>query len=365
MSAAPDYRYLACNALTNSVLDELPFYGETWSRGLNAAGTVQGNILLDGRSAQRAAQLLTDAEPGAITLYVERGGAYVWSGLLSAHSYDSEAGALSVSATEFLAYCDRRYYETNAAAQTLLTDDIANLANTFVAAVFADNGPPLTTSIKTAGVSTTMAFNGWEQHKLSDLLSSLASMSPGFDFSFDAHVDANGNPITQFTVTSPRRGVRANISGIVFDYPGGNVLKWTAIKDATRFATHVIGTGGGSGSTLVGAEAQAPVTGYVKSTVAVNNKDLTAQDQVTSFTNATLAAFGGSPPFIPVLTVTGDAFFASGCNTGDEFMLSIAAGDPYFPSGANVSLRCIGFKVIPGNDGTPETVEITCGAVVS
>jgi len=350
------------------VLDEVPLNGAQYSRVLNDAGTLSGNIALDGKSALRTAQLISDAEPGAINMVVARGDAYVWTGLLTGHgAYDSDTGVLPIVAAEWFSYCDRRYYVSGSlnSPPTTITGDIASLASNFVTGLFSDGGPTISAVVQTSGVSTTMEFAWYEQHKLSDLITSLASMVPGFDFSFDAAKDANGDPTINLVISSPRRGARAFTTGIVFDYPGGNVLKYSANKEVGRFATDVIATGGGSGDSLLVARSQAPLSGYVKQTMVVNNKDLSAQDQVNSFSAATLAAYGSQPPTILGLTVRGDSFFSQGMTTGDDFLLSVAPGDPYFPNGTNQYLRCIGYVVTPGDgEQQPEQVEVIVGATV-
>ena len=346
--------FLACNALTNQVIAELPLVKAAYTRVMNDSGAMSGTVQLDDPGVQ-ALNLLGNlaVEPAAVSIYALRDGVPTWGGILWAHTYNLGDGTLDLAAAEFGSYLAFRYLTS----AINVTGDMSTLAAGWVAAAFADGGPPLLASTQTCGTSVTMVTQTWEQHCVLDLIKAFATARGGFDWAFDVGTDGNGNPSAKFTISAPRRGQSYVTSNIAFDIPGHETaLK--IVKDGTRFPTDLFITGAGSGSTLINVEVPNPKTGYLKLQSVISNSDLSTLALAQAFGQGILDPLIG-PPLTPALTVPGDLFFASGAGLGDEITMTL--NTPYLVG--LLPARILAYNVSPQGASTAETVQLILGPV--
>ena len=103
---APNYRYFTVDLLSNSLLAEIPFTGVSYERALKAAGAFSGEIPVIGDTQQF--ELYENTMPGRTALYVMRDDVCVWGGIIWSRSYTAGSERLSISASEFTSYLQRR-----------------------------------------------------------------------------------------------------------------------------------------------------------------------------------------------------------------------------------------------------------------
>jgi hypothetical protein len=357
---------VAANALTNVPIAELPVSELHFSRVLNDNGVLEAQILLSDAGVSLTKLLTNNAlEPGYVSLYCMRDNVPVWGGLLWAHSYDSTSGILTIDGAEFGSYLSSRFIMQN----TTYNADVATLAVTWVSQVFADGGPldalaaGLPSASTLTGTTLKGTFYAYEQHCVADLLTGYVAQNPGgIDWSFDMRdVDINGNPRPTFVVSAPRRGRNAVATGVQWDYPFDLAsLALSRNAQAGELATELIVTGAGSGATLLQASKAIPVPGYIKLQSVVNDGNLATQAAVNNYAVAeaqTRAHNGASMVFGAV--ILGSSWYGSGVDTGDEVCIRIT--DPYYPGGALLYQRIIGYDVTPATSGAPELVGVTFG----
>lgn len=103
---APKYRYFTVDILSNSLLAEIPFSGVSYDRTLKAAGSFSGSIPVIDKTSQYG--LYENTMPGRTAVYVMRDDVCVWGGIIWSRSYSVTSQRLSVSASEFTSYLQRR-----------------------------------------------------------------------------------------------------------------------------------------------------------------------------------------------------------------------------------------------------------------
>ncbi len=101
-----DYRYIFTDALTDTVLAELPLVNVSFTNKLNEAGTFEGDFPITENVS--VVDVYNNTVPGKTSLYVLRNGVCVWGGLVSQRSYNIKEKILNISADDFISYLDRR-----------------------------------------------------------------------------------------------------------------------------------------------------------------------------------------------------------------------------------------------------------------
>lgn len=348
-----EWQYLAANVLDNQVIAELPLKGPHFARILNDNGQADGDIKLDSVQASLM-QLVTQfaVEPALTSIYAIRDGAPQWGGILWSHEYDSNKGALTLHAAEFGSYLAYRFI----IQAGTWTNDMSQLASTWVTAAFADSGPPLVTSIQNTGNSQTVTTNAWEQHNVLDLVKVYHNAAGGYDWAFDTvSTGLQTAPWrAQFTVNAPRRGVSYVKSGVTLDYPGP-VTKYHVTKDGAQLVSDLFVTGSGQGNAQLTGEFT-KATSYVKMQQVDNNSDLSTQSALNAYGQGRIKVIGDPPPVTMTLTVIGDAWFDLGIGIGDEF--TMVADDNYLMSNPFPG-RVLQVDMKPSTDSSPELVDVT------
>lgn len=101
-----DYRYFACDLVTNQVLTEIPFRNVSYGRSIREAGQFTGDVSISDDTFNL--NLYTNTIPGKVAIYVVRNNVCVWGGIIWSRDYDIKNRTLSVSANEFPSYLYHR-----------------------------------------------------------------------------------------------------------------------------------------------------------------------------------------------------------------------------------------------------------------
>ena len=105
-STAPVYYYYTVDIVTNEVLAQIPFSDVAYERKIKEPGGFEGVITVTQQTEDL--DLYNSTMPGKTALYVTRNGKCVWGGIIWGRTYDLQGRNLSVSASEFTSYLQKR-----------------------------------------------------------------------------------------------------------------------------------------------------------------------------------------------------------------------------------------------------------------
>lgn len=356
------YRYLFADLLTNRVLAELPLTGVNFTQQLNSAGTFKGHLLLSGLNTYK--QNVSNATiPGRTAVYVDRGGALVWGGVLWGRTYDSEAQTLTLDAREFESYFEKRFIANtvvfNNVDQLIIAQSIINTAQT------ATNGNiGIAVGSETSGVLVSRTFYSYELKTVMTALQDLAFSNTGFDFNVYVYYDVNGNPAKLLRLGYPRYG-RKNVVGSiatpVVELPA-NIIKYVYPEDGTTAANTVYVTGAGSNEGKLVATAQDATkiaAGWPLLELSTNYSDINDATLLGGLASGQVAVVSYPPTTMQIaIPASTDPIFGS-YEIGDDFRVRIT--DDRFPTGLDTIQRLVAYNVEVGENG-PERVTITLTA---
>ncbi len=362
------YRYFTADLLTGNTLADLPLNKVRFDSVLNGAGAFTGDLPLTDDKV-KAISPIAATEPTRTALYVDRDGVLLWGGIIWDRDYDSETGALVLSAEEFWSYFGRR--RISASAVFTAVDQLAivqSLLNTAQAATSGNIG--ITIGTETSGVTVNRTYDAWSMKTVRAAVEELASADAGFDFAVDVAYAA-GVPTKTFRLGYPRRGAVAASSGWLWEL-GGNMLSYTWAEKGSQQAIRSWATGGGTGAgsliasatTTSQLDAGYPLVEDVTSYVDI--ADITALTTHAVADGKALAA----PVVVPVIRVapTQDPYLGS-YSTGDEARIRIT--DDRFPApatgggtGLDVAKRIVRIEVTPPEGTAEEKVLLTLGPTV-
>ena len=106
-NTAPVYHYYTVDIVTNEVLAQIPFEDVSYERKIKEPGSFEGAITISTQTENL--DLYNSTMPGKVALYVTRNGECVWGGIIWGRTYDLGGRALSVSASEFSSYLQKRH----------------------------------------------------------------------------------------------------------------------------------------------------------------------------------------------------------------------------------------------------------------
>lgn len=90
-----------------SILGELALTNVSFTKELNAAGTLTGELLISGIDTT-ALNVFTATEPSAVGVTVYENGTPIWGGVVWSRSYDSTTQKLTLTANEYISYWGKR-----------------------------------------------------------------------------------------------------------------------------------------------------------------------------------------------------------------------------------------------------------------
>lgn len=371
------YTYLVCDLRTNALLAELPLSSVSFSRILNGAGHFQGTLHL-GDPKVTALNPIASTIPGRTAIYVDRDGALVWGGIIWTRGpYQPTTQSIALGGMEFWSYFQvrtktaRYIVDTKAYLQQdqlFIARDLINYAQ-----AKAGGNIGVVVNSETCGVLRDRTYNNYDFTPVGQAIEQLSAVLNGFDFSIEVSY-VNGVPTKIFVPSYPRRGITANTSGLIFEYPG-NVADFIWPEDATQQANSSYSIGAGQGASLLHSsssvtallDAGYPLLEYLDSykTVSVQAElDAHAQADVVARANAVV---------LPEVHLRSDTDPVLGSyTTGDDARVRINDLGR-FPDAAHsidgsdqrldTYLRITGYEVItPTVDGRSEDVRVVLGA---
>jgi len=106
-ATAAKYSYYLVDIVTNTALAQIPFEDVSYERSLKQAGQFTGKITTTQQTEDL--DLYNSTMPGKTALYVMRNDKCVWGGIVWSRGYDMTGRSLTVSASEFTSYFNRRH----------------------------------------------------------------------------------------------------------------------------------------------------------------------------------------------------------------------------------------------------------------
>ena len=360
------YSYLAIDARTSRVIDDLPLVKASFGDVLNGAGQIKGDLLLDGRLASPAGQarglvvdpgsvaaMLTATTPGKVIVVVFRDGVPLLGGPIWSRRWQHSTGRLEVTGAHIWSYARRRF---TADPVTHTAVDQATIANSLVTAAFSEQAPVHAITTPPTGVVRDRTYE--RAKDLAEAVEQLAAVGNGFDFSMQYSLEA-GVYKPQFVTHYPRRGLLFDETPWVFEL-GHNLIDYEIDEDATRQATRARVVGQGEGDSqlrAVASNAAALADGWPILEQVESRTDV--QEQLTiDLIAATKAEVYGYPAEVWKATIKADVDPIIGSwQTGDVARFVIT--DARFPEGFDGYMRIIGWECNPGEGGSLETVQLT------
>lgn len=359
----PTYRYILCDLLTNTELAELPLANVTFDLRLNGAGSLSADLPLTDPKV-RAFDPIGDTLPGRTAIYVDRDGVLLWGGIVWTRRTD-QSNKLQLGCQEFESYFARRLITADAVFTQ--ADQLAiarSLINTAQGKTGGNIGVLVGT--ETSGVLRDRVYDGYALKPVLEALQQLSAVQDGFDYAIEVFWDTTtGRPGKLLRLSYPQRGVVANLSGLLWEYPG-NVQGYVWPEDATAQATTMYATGAGTPPGQLQSVAGGTIPGYPLLESKQSYTDVKIQATLDGHAAADLAAMQ-APVVVPTITVRADLDpFIGSYTVGDEARLRIT--DDRFPgtnsaAGLDVTKRITAIRVTPPGS-RPESVTLTLGDVV-
>jgi hypothetical protein len=214
-----------------------------------------------------------------------------------------------------------------------------------------------------------MQWDPWDLKVIGEAIADLAASAVGFEWGIDV-AWSSGVPAITLTLSYPRRGRRAPDTGLVWEYPPGNVDNYELSEDATEMVVTAYEAGSGSGPTMALTNASTPGLlddGYPLLEAVFAHKDQDNLDTLGQFARADASAHAGPTAFM-TLSVRAELDPVLGAyTTGDDCRVRIT--DQRFPAPADGSVgldtyyRIQEIAVTPQDD-QEESVALTLGPVL-
>lgn len=364
-----DYRYIAVDLLTHTVLAELPLTGVKWGRRLNGAGPLTAKLPLPvGTANATLAAIYVDAtQTKRRAIYVDRGGVLQWGGPLWARKYDTATRTVELVGQEWPSILDRREIRDTKTYSSVTDDQLAivrDLINYTQAKPGGNIGILLGTEI--SGIKRDRVYDFYTAQKIGDAIRQLAACIDGFDFSIDVAYNGSGGIDRTLHLWYPRQGRLAGNTGHVWAL-GRNIVSFTVDEKADKSANSMFGIGNGQGDLMLRSTAtRADLLGVdplLEDSISL--KDVKEQ---ATLDGRTLGAVNSRADVIalPQLVVRGDLDPQIGAFIcGDEGRIMIEPGlDPFYPNGLDTYRRIVAFDVEPSDNGA-ENVTLTLDKAIA
>lgn len=290
------YRYLTTNLLSGALMgDWLPIEAQTFSRVINATGTMTGNLdLIPGNPEQNAANIQA-CTPRKAVLWCLQDGVPVWNGIL----YDwvpmtaLPPQQVQIQASTMDSILTHRLIKTDLVFNGT---DIFDMARGLIQ--YALNKSPngqvagITYSQGLCGVVDSVTFDGSQNQLVSDALNQLVT-TYGIEYSWRPYMDDSGNLLTSVDLGYPALGQPFPQSGLAYSFPG-NLLDYRFNATGSTCANSVVATAqnGSTGDTTSGDSGS--TTGQALTGSAIDITDISngypLMEQAVSATGVTFTS---------------------------------------------------------------------------
>lgn len=374
MTVPTTYRYLFADLLTNDILAELPLTGVGFTTVLNGAGTLSGSLLVTDLT-EGYLDIWGATQPGRTAVFVERfsdGGVptLVWGGIVWAREYNSTSQHISLNASEFESYFDRRRIIAitgSTGSQVYKNTDPVVIARTLIqnaqlSPVTSNSNIGVVTGTETSSATVSKTYYDAELKSILAAVQDLSHASTsGFDFKIKVAYDGAFNPTKTFTVGYPRLGTAyssTNPSAPVLEFPG-NVVEYTLLEDGTLASNYIyaVGVGNGQGKlNKVAFDSAQWSAGWPFLEGATNYGDVSNQSLLDNLASGQLAAVKNPPQSLRITYPPYVDPILGSYNLGDDVRVRInddRAGqvDDYY--------RIVSIAVSPGENNQGERAILT------
>ena len=360
------YTYLACDLLTNAVIDELPLTEVEFSVALNGAGEFSAKLPIADPKVQKL-DYINATIPGRTIVYVDRDGVLIGAFILWTRKYDSSTLELELDGQEVWSYFSRRF--VTAAVSYSGVDQIAiatGLLNTAQAVSSGNIGVTVNPDGVTSPVYRDLVLYSFELKPVAEAVTDFAMLEDGFDFAIDVTYDSSGVPTKAWRPSYPRRGRTVAESGWVFEYPG-NIVSYAYDEDATDQAIALTVVGADSGTDMATATVVAQDmldAGFPLLEGTVSYKDSSDLNVLAARARSESAASKATVT-VPQINVRADMDPVLGSYiVGDDVRVRIT--DPRFTTTLDTFQRITTIKVTPPDSAneTAEQVTLTLGEAI-
>ena len=368
------YALIAADLLTGRIIAELPFAELQYANAVNASGTLNASVRLDGLDASVVQTITSGTVPARSCLYVERDGVLVWGGPVWGRKYNSEDRVLHLDGTEFLSLFDKFYLTDNLAFRA--GTDYAQVARALVQYAQSketnadfDIIPvnPFFATGSTLPTNTISFYYGDEGKSITQCLLDLANLDGGPDFSVSVGYEGT-SIVRRFhvgnDVDSNRAGTRYSVAGtslrVGIDADGFELLEdgWAVGNYAFQIGSPPEGSVDGTRPpTSSYGVTEAYSQGWPRLESMEARQDVSEVSALTAFAKSNAEAY-----WLPAVslkskvTIRSDNF--TNYNVGDEVRIELESNqDPRWPDGLNVYARIAERKVTVNSSG--EVVEAT------
>lgn len=354
---AAQWRVWTTDLLTGAQLSyQLPVVIDSYSRQANGAGGFSGTVSLD--AAEDPVPVM---QPRRTALWVARGDALRWGGIIWPVEPDIEARTMKVSASSFVSYyAHRQIRDTLTFDQVDQFDivralvDYAHTAQGGNIRVLVDQGA--------SGVLRDRTYDGSEAKGVLDALTELAEVENGFEYTEDVYFDQMQRPQAVIRLGHPRLGTD---KGLLFSYPG-DVMTYSWPSDPADSVNSVLAVGAGEGSAMlrsVAVDEAELAAGWPLLDGSVSYKDVSDQGTLDAHASEDLAASTGDK-MTPTFTVRTGSLGAWSIGDQARFMLTSAyhrGRDG--AAGYDGYLRIVGDEVHPGSAEQDEYAVLACDSI--
>lgn len=237
------YAYYITDIRTNEVIAELPFLDVSYATALSDKADFNGSITINPET--NIYDVRSSTAPGKAGIYVMRDSEPVWGGMIWKRRYNAATRKVDVVASTFESYLGKRLQPISL---KFLDDDQLDMARWLLENDGAADAILATVSAATSPIKREKQFWGWERKTVLDDMTRLADLVDGFDWNVVIRKHPQSQEITRtFEFFYPKRGVPAESSGLLFEYPG-SIRDFNVDEDAEAGANVVYAIGAGEGA---------------------------------------------------------------------------------------------------------------------
>ena len=344
------YRYLFADLQTGAVQAELPLSGVSIQRLINGSGRISGSIPLSDSGVRKAFDEAS-TQPGRTSLTCLRNNEVLASGILWIRRYAFASSSVIFGASEWYSALMRRKVASDhawnaAATETAVSDLIADAQSgtngSFGMTVTGATGTTVTASVISAD-------RQWAGGAIEGLLS-----AAGVDY--ETNASYSGTLITPYiALGSPQLGRTGLVSGLTVAEPIDG--EW--VEDATEWATRVIASSNGGGSTALTAtqsNAAALADGFPRWDWEVASGSDQSADAIAIAAASALADRAPGGAFGPVTCRATDPD-VSEIRLGDVTLITLPPSER-FPDGLSSEGRITGWTLRPGESGGTDALTL-------
>lgn len=237
-----EYAYYITDLRNNEVVAELPFLNVSYGTVLSNAGDFSGDVTINPETNVYDVRKTT--VPGRMGLYILRDSEPVWGGIIWKRRYESSSRKVTVIASTFESYLGKRLQPVS---RLFKNTDQLDMARWLVETDDLAEDILATVSSATSTRKRDRQFYGWERKTVLDEMTKLGNLIDGFDW----NVVIGKHPLSQeitreFQFFYPKRGVTAENSTLLFEYPG-SIRDFSIDEDALEAANELTALGAGEG----------------------------------------------------------------------------------------------------------------------